>query len=196
MTDPTAETLEASRLIQRAVKLGADDAFVLGLSGFATFYVLGDVEGGAAYLERARWLNPNLALLWGGSGLINVYLGLPDLGIEQILHAMRLSPFDHSMGFWQQAIALGHFCADRDDDTVLWATNSLRDWGYNRNTLILLAASYATQGHTDEAQKAVARLRSVDPSSSLSNLPELELFRRAKDRERLVEGLRLAGLPE
>jgi TolB-like protein/class 3 adenylate cyclase len=196
MTDPAAETIEAGRLIQTAFKLGSDDAFVLGVSGFATFYVLGDVEGGAAYLERARSLNPNLAILWGASGLINTYLGLPDIGIEQLSHAMRLSPFDHSMGFWQQATALGQFCAGRDDDAVLWATNSLRDWGYNRNTLIVLAASCAMRGHTEEAQKAVTCLRSVDPGSRLSNLPELELFRRAKDRERLVEGLRLAGLPE
>jgi TolB-like protein len=74
MVDAAQETAEAYRLVQMAVKLGADDAFVLGLSGFATFYVFGDVEGGAVYIERARSLNPNLAILWGGAGLINVCL--------------------------------------------------------------------------------------------------------------------------
>ena len=73
-TDLAWETEETRRLIQRATTLGWDDAFVLGLCGFQTFYVLGDVEGGAALLERARILNPNLAILWGGAGLIN---GLP-----------------------------------------------------------------------------------------------------------------------
>jgi hypothetical protein len=32
VTDPAVETVETSRLIQRAIKLGTDDVFVLGLS--------------------------------------------------------------------------------------------------------------------------------------------------------------------
>ena len=143
VTDPAVETVETSRLIQRAIKLGTDDAFVLGLSGFQTFYVLGDVKGGAALLERARALNPNLAILWGGSGLINVCLGQSDIGIKQIEHA-----------------------------------------------------SHAFLGNADEAQKAVAHLQSVEPGWRLSNLPDLRLVRQAQDRERFVEGLRRAGLPE
>jgi adenylate cyclase len=196
VTDPTAETAETSRLIQKAIKLGADDAFVLGLSGFQTFYVLGDVEGGAVLLERARSLNPNLAILWGGSGLINVCLGQPDVGIKQIEHAMRLSPLDPSMGLWQNGIALGQFHAGRYEDAVLSATMSLRNMGFINNTLTILAASQAFLGNADEARKAVADLQSVAPSWRLSNLPDLRLIRRAHDREKFVEGLRLAGLPE
>jgi TolB-like protein/class 3 adenylate cyclase len=196
VTDPTAETAETSRLIQKAIKLGADDAFVLGLSGFQTFYVLGDVEGGAALLERARALNPNLAILWGGSGLINVCLGQSDIGIKQIEHAMRLSPLDPSMGLWQNGIALGQFQAGRYEDAVLSATMSLRNVGFINNTLTILAASQAFLGNADEARKAVAHLQSVAPSWRLSNLPDLRLIRRAHDREKFVEGLRLAGLPE
>ena len=59
-------------------------------------------------MERARSLDPNLAILWGGAGLISVCPGQPDVGIKQIEHAMRLSPLDPSMGLWQQGIALGH----------------------------------------------------------------------------------------
>jgi TolB-like protein len=114
MTDLAAETAEANRLVQRALKLGPDDAFVLGLSAFATFYLFGDVEGGAVLMERARSLNPNLAILWGGSGLINVCLGQSDVGIKQLAHAMRLSPLDPSMGLWEHGIALAHFqCGTR-----------------------------------------------------------------------------------
>lgn len=194
--DPTAETAETGRLIQRAVKLGADDAFVLGLSGFQTFYVLGDVEGGAALIERARALNPNLAILWGGLGLISVCLGQPAIGIKQIEHAIRLSPLDPSMGLWQNGIGLGQFYEGRYEDAVLSATMSLRNMGFINNTLTTLAASQALLGNADEARKAVAHLQSVAPSWRLSNLPDLRLIRRAQDREKFVEGLRLAGLPE
>jgi TolB-like protein/class 3 adenylate cyclase len=195
MDDSVAETAEAQRMVDSAIRLGNDDAFVLGLSAFATFYVLGDVEGGAILMERARALNPNLAILWGGIGLINVLLGHHDIGIDQISHAMRLSPLDPSMGIWEHGIALGHFYAGRYEAAIRWATMSLRDVGRFGNTLGTLAASYAFIGNSEEAQKAIALLRVTHPSWSLSNLPDLRLVRRAEDRERQLEGLRLAGLP-
>ena len=197
MSDPTVETVEADRLVQRAVKLGADDAFVFGLSAFATFYLFGDLEGGAVHMERARALNPNLAILWGGSGFINVCLGQLDMGIAQIEHAIRLSPLDPSMGLWEHGIALGHFCAGRDEDAVSWSTMALRDMGYDGgNTLAVLAASFAFLGHMEEGQNAIERLRIVAPDWRLSNLPDLRNIRRTQDRKRFLEGLRLAGLPE
>jgi tetratricopeptide (TPR) repeat protein len=196
VTDPARETLETSRLIQTAVRLGTDDAFVLGLSGFQTFYVLGDVEGGAALLDRARSLNPNLAILWGGAGLINVCLGHPDEGIKQIEYAMRLSPLDPSLGLWQQGIALGHFYTERDEEAVRWSTMSLRDGGFVSNTLATLAAAHAFLGHTAEVRQFLAQLQSAEPTWRVSNLPDLRLVRRARDRERFRDGLRRAGLPE
>jgi TolB-like protein/class 3 adenylate cyclase/tetratricopeptide (TPR) repeat protein len=195
VTDPAAETAETNRLIQRAIKLGTDDAFVLGLSGFQTFYVLGDVEGGAALIERARALNSNLAILWGGAGLINVCLGQAEIGIAQLAHAMRLSPLDPSMALWHQGIALGHFYEGRDDEAVLSATIALREGGH-LITAAILAASHAFLGHIDEAKKAVAYLQSIAPNWRLSNLPDLRLARREKDRARYIEGLRRAGMPE
>jgi len=195
-TNHEAEIEETSRLAQSAIKLGADDAFALGASGFAIFYVTEDVESGAHYVERALSVNPNLAIAWGGAGLINICLGQSDKGTRQIEHAMRLSPLDPSMGLWQSGIALAHFNAGRDAEAVSWATMSLRSIGYVKNTLAILAASQAFLGRTEDAARTVAQLRSVDPRYRLSDIPDLNLSRRAQDRERFIEGLRLAGLPE
>jgi TolB-like protein/class 3 adenylate cyclase len=196
MSNHQAEIEETSRLAQSAIRLGPDDAFVLGLSGFAIFFVLGDVESGADYIERACALNPNLAILWGGAGLTSISLGHSDKGARQIEHAMRLSPLDPSMGLWQSSLAYARFYEGRYEEAVSWAMMSLRSLGYARPTLAILAASQAFSGHTEDAAKAIARLRTVDPSYRLSAVPDLKLARRAQDRERLIEGLRLAGLPD
>ena len=37
--------------------------------------VTGDLDGGLELIKRARALNPNLAILWGGSGFIEICLG-------------------------------------------------------------------------------------------------------------------------
>ena len=110
---------------------------------------------------------------------------------------MRLSPFDPSMSLWEHGIGMAHFLAGRDREAILWATKSLREIGQeNANTLALLAASHAFLGDTEEADKAIVRLRRVRPDWRISYLPDLRAVRRPEHQQRYIEGLRRAGLPE
>src|SRR6266702_549047 len=52
---------EAVRLAQRAIELGKDDALALGCGGWTLAHVASDLDAGAAFIERALVLNPNLA---------------------------------------------------------------------------------------------------------------------------------------
>lgn len=197
MTEPAKEIAEGMKLVETSIRLAPDDAWVLGLAGFQTYFLGNDLDGGLELLQRARALNPNLAILWGGIGFLEICLGNLDVGIEQIEHAMRLSPLDASMSLWEHGIAMAHFAAGRDAEAVLWATKALRNIGYeNPNTLVLLAGSHAFLGNTDEAEKAVARLRRARPDWRVSHLPDLRTVRRTEHQQRYVEGLRRAGLPE
>jgi hypothetical protein len=54
---------EAARLARRAVDLSADDAVALPGGGYALAFVVHDLDGGAAFIDRALAVNPNLA--WG-----------------------------------------------------------------------------------------------------------------------------------
>ena len=58
------------------------------------------------------------------------------------------------------------------------------------------AVANALAGNLDEARKIVAHLRQIDPQTSILHLKELFPYRRPEDMERMIEGLRLAGLPE
>jgi tetratricopeptide (TPR) repeat protein len=185
------------KLVETSIRLAPDDAWVLGLAGFQTYFLSNDLEGGLELIQRARALNPNLAILWGGTGFLEICLGNLEAGIEQIARAMRLSPFDPSMSLWEHGIAMAQFAAGRDAEAVLWATKALRDIGYeNPNTLAILAASHAFLGNTEEAERAIARLRRARPDWRVSYLPDLRTVRRTEHQGRYVEGLRRAGLPE
>ena len=65
ISDTANEIAEVTRLAQRAVELGKDDAIVLAASGIALAYVVRDLEVGAALIDRALVLNSNLAEAWG-----------------------------------------------------------------------------------------------------------------------------------
>jgi adenylate cyclase len=60
----------------------------------------------------------------------------------------------------------------------------------------VLAAGYAFSERQEQAQKAMMRVRVLDPALRLSNLNESVPFRRQEDSGLLAEGLRQAGLPE
>ena len=58
------------------------------------------------------------------------------------------------------------------------------------------AASNALAGRPAEAQKALVRLRELDPTLRVSNVKDWAAFHRPEDLAKLEEGLRKAGLPE
>jgi hypothetical protein len=63
--------------------------------------------------------------------------------------------------------------------------------------LHIVVAGNVLAGRLEQAQKALARLRELDPALCVSNLKDrLGPYRRAEDLARYEEGLRKAGLPE
>ena len=63
--------------------------------------------------------------------------------------------------------------------------------------LRLAAASNAMAGRPEQAHKAMARLRQLNPALRVSNLKDvLGPYQHAEDLVRYGEGLRRAGLPE
>jgi TolB-like protein/two-component SAPR family response regulator len=197
MADRAAETAEAGRLARRAVSLGRNDAVALCYGGFVLGYVAGELEDGAAFVERARSLNANLAAAWGYSGWMRACFGEPEVAIAHTATAMRLSPLDPRTFAWCHYVALAHFCAGRYDDAAAWEERALRDQPTFASAMRTAAASHALAGRAAAAQAAMARLRQFHPSLRVANLGDaMPPFRRADDAARYVDGLRRAGLPE
>src|SRR4030095_16235982 len=92
MVDRSQETAEAERLARRAIELGRDDAVALSYGGHTLGYVVGDLDDGAAFVERALVLNSNLAAAWASSGWIRMCFGAPDIAVDHEGAAMRSGP--------------------------------------------------------------------------------------------------------
>jgi len=196
MADRAREVLEAERYARRATELGKEDAVALAAGGYALAFVVGDLDDGAAFLDRAILLNPNLVMAWHSLGWVKVFLGEPEAAIKNLAHAMRLSPLD-SLNYRALAgTAYGHFFSGRYDEACSWADRSFRERATYRPALRVSAASHALAGRGQEAQKAMSVLQELDPALRLSNLKNLLPLRRPEDFSRWMEGLRKAGLHE
>ena len=196
IVDPAREIAEAEGLGRRAVELGPDDAVALSGGGYALVFVAHDLDDGPDFIERALALNPNLAWALFSSGWTKAFLGDPEGAIAQLTHAIQLSPLDPHGFRAKGGIAFAHFLAGRYGEAITWAEAALRQRPTYLASIRELAAANALAGRLPEAQKAMARLRQLDPARRVSTVKDWIPLRRPDDLKRLEEGLRLAGLPE
>jgi adenylate cyclase len=146
---------EARRLAQRAVELGKDDAIALCAGGFALAFAAGETDRAVIFIDRALALNSNLAMAWFASGWVRVFFGEPEIAIQHLASAMRLSPLDPRLYSMQTGTGFAHFLAGRYEEALSWSEKALRaqpDW---LAAIRLMAASYALGGRVAEAQKAM-----------------------------------------
>ncbi len=197
LADRQEEIAETERLARRAIELDTDDAVALSYGGFALAYVVGELDAGVAFIDRALLLNPNLANAWDVSGWVRVWLGQPEVAIEHLARATRLSPLDPLTNRTRTTIAHAHFFAGRYDEAASWAAMTLREWPDYQTALRMAAASYALAGRLPEARSARERLQKLDPGLRISNLEdELGPYGQRDYVARYAEGLRTAGLPD
>jgi TolB-like protein len=195
-TDQASDVVEAERLARRAIELGWDDALALCTGGAALAYMLGEVETGITFLDRALALDPNLAMAWIGSGWARTRLGEPEIAIEHFARAIQLSPLDPLISNVRSGIAFAEFFCGRYDEASAGASLVLNARPNDGPALRIAAASHALAGRLSEARKAMERLRQMYPSLTISNLGKQSPLLRQEDRARWAEGMRRAGLPE
>jgi adenylate cyclase len=195
-TDNAGDKAETTRLAARVRDIGRADALALSFSGFALAKVVGDLDAGAALIDQALALTPNLAAAHAHSGYVRVWLGEPDKAMDHLQRAMRLSPVDPLMFLMQSAMAMAHFIAGRDEEAFAWAEKSSQRNPFLLAASWIAASSAANLGRSADVEKYLARMRQIDPDVSISALQTRTNLRRPQDRARLMDSLRKIGLPE
>jgi TolB-like protein len=193
--DPAKEAAEAARLARRAVELGMDDALALAWAGYCLAECVGELQAGAALLDRAIELNPNLAGAWAGSGWVNIWLGQHDIAVGHILRALRLTPVGPIKPGFESAMAHAHFFSGRYDGALYWAMKAAQHPRFTFSKQ-LIAASYALAGRQREARQAMTEFLRAHPTRRISGIRNRIKLSRPEDYARLIEGMRKAGMPE
>ena len=194
-TDPDNERCETERLAREAIRLGRDDAFSLCHAGLALAQVVGELNEGAALIERALALNPNLAGSWNMGGWVRLWLNQPDAAIDHFARAMRLSPLDFGFHAAETGTAFAHIRAGRYEEASLWAERASRGQPRSADAAQAVALSSALVGNMEKAKDAIRRLLEVAPNRRISTAivsRNLSPERHA----RLTDLLRRAGMPE
>jgi TolB-like protein/class 3 adenylate cyclase/Tfp pilus assembly protein PilF len=162
------EVAETERLAIKAAEFGRDDAVVLANAGFALSDVLGLIEDGDAMIDRALDLNPNLAWVYLYSSWAKASLGQPEIALERIERALRLSPNDPLTASFHAAKAWAELFAGRFAEAYSSAETAIRQRpGFLLYTCIA-AVSAALAGQADDAHRIVGVMLRADPAMKMS----------------------------
>jgi TolB-like protein len=192
----TFDVKEISRLVDLAADIGKEDPVALCWAGHVHAYFFKDVERALLLVDHALELDVNLAVAWQRSGWVRGYAGDSDGAIESLNRAMRLNPLDPRVFLTYSAMAFAHFIAGRDADASGWAATALRVKPNWLPALRVVIASNAMRGQADEARRALSLYSRIDPQVSIARICEFYPLRRDVDRQRLILGMRKAGVPE
>jgi TolB-like protein/class 3 adenylate cyclase/Tfp pilus assembly protein PilF len=154
---------------------------------------------GIAECERALALNPNLAAARAQIGLAKLFDGHPEETEGHALEALRISPHDTEAGVWVAYIALAKLYLG-DNEEALGLFRRAKELNPNYATgRSNMAAALVELGRLDEARAEVQAGLALNPGFTIrryragaqSDNPTF-----LKGRERIIEDLRKAGVPE
>jgi TolB-like protein/class 3 adenylate cyclase len=185
---PEADHREAIDLARQALQVAGNDPGILANTALVLAHFGEDIGAMIGLVDRALALNPSFARGWFVSGILKLWAGQPDLAIEHVETALRLSPRER-MGTPLGVIGMAHFFKHRFDQAAAKLLLSIQDNPGVPYSYGFLAACYAHMGRLDEARAIIARLQVVTPQVIPSDLT----LRNPEDRELFLSGLRLAA---
>jgi DNA-binding SARP family transcriptional activator len=194
--DPSAATLRARQLAERAVTLDPGDARALSLVGHVRAFLDRRPEEARALHERALSLNPGLPLAWCYSGLAQCYLGLHEEAIEQISRAQTLSPHDPHAFFFDMALMMPYLLRGEFEKALSSGRRAMELNPSFTSTYKGYLATLGQLGREREAARVMARLLELEPGFCVRSALERSPMTRLIDQNLYAEGLRRAGLPE
>jgi TolB-like protein/class 3 adenylate cyclase len=196
--DRAARLAAAEAAASKALSLAPDHAAAHWSMGAVKNFTNHASEAIAEF-ERALVLDRNNAVAHGHIGLAKIFFGRAEETEAHIQEALRLSPRDRLAYTWAVFAGMAKLHLGKDEEAAAWLRRSIE---FNRNystAHFYLAASLAQRGKLDDARAVAAVGFTLDPTFTIrrfrdSGSSDNPVY--LAGRERAIEGLRKAGIPE
>jgi adenylate cyclase len=183
---------KATELTQKALSLNdslADAHSALGV----LYWWSGRYEEGIAEAERGVELNPNSGQVYFNLGFILRMAGKPKEAIPVIQKALRLEPMAPDP--YVRQLALDYFQAGDCKEALAACDKGLKRQPDNLISRVIMTAVYGACGREAEARKEAAEVLRINPQFTVELFMGNTPYKNPSDRDRVVQGLRKAGLP-
>ncbi len=186
---PTQALQRSEDLALKALSIDESNADAYALLGFVYTY-FERYDRAIKNLNLAIQLNPNDASSLKVRGQALIWSGRVDDAIHSLETAFRFDPNQTPGAF--MFLGIGYYLKDQYTKAI-----DVLEEGLSRNpdwpgTHIILAAAYAQSDRANDAEREAQEVLRRDPFFEVDNYGTV--FRNQADREKIVQGLRKAGL--
>ncbi|OKO87547.1 adenylate cyclase [Bradyrhizobium sp. NAS80.1] len=196
--DFQARLTAAETALTKALSLAPQHALAYMFLGIVLF-MSNRAEQGIAECEHASALNRNLAEAHATIGAAKIFVGQAAETEACVREALRLSPRDEAVHRWMSYVGGAKLHLGFDNEAVSWLRQSLKANPNYPFAHLQLAAALAQLGKLEESRTTAKAGLSLDPGFTIRRLKAItfsdNLVFQAGGR-RLIEGLRMAGVPE
>ena len=190
--DLASEVSEARRFAARALELDAMDPFVNFVMG-RTYWLVGDLDGGLPWLERATALSPNYAQGIYARAWTETLAGRAEDGRGHVDLAMRLSPLDPLYYGMLGTRAFSHAVLEEDTQAAYWAERAARAPGAHVLIAMIASAMHAIAGDEAASSAWAANVRERNPALTREDFFRSFPMKTATARARVAEALARRG---
>ena len=192
-TDNTIERI--TTLTRKAIEL--DDSLAMSHTTLAfAFQLEGKYEEAIAASNEAVARQPNDADAHAYRGFVLAFAGHPELSLEPINQAIRLSPQFISSPFRNIRSGIMLLAQDYQGAAQSFEENIERHGPIGPPGLSWAAATYWALDRHEDAARVVAQLKTQFPAFGTANWNYFKLIKSPDDRERIQGLMRAAGVPE
>ena len=176
--------------------IALDPTMSIGHAALAIALVhLGRHDEAMAEADLAVSLDSNSAWALGYQGYARTFGGRPREAIEPIKTAMRLSPFDPQMSFWQHFLGRAYYWMGDYQEALVVARQVCQTYPNFGPAYRTLVAALGQTGQADEAQRVTAEAAErFGDDFRMRFRGRRAAENRPEDHERLIEGWRKAGV--
>ena len=190
-----AESLKHSLdLLKKAIAMDNKNASFHSLLGWLFILKERRYDKAIAECKEAIALAPNSASAQVFMGIILTFAGRPEEGIRHLEQGLRLDPIPP--GWYYRNLGMAYFTARRYENAIVACKKALKRAPNDLLTHAILASAYSWAGREEEARAQAAEVLRIDPEFCLEKRAKIIKLKNQPDRERFLEGLRKADLPE
>ena len=196
--DQAGDAARAETLADTALALQPDDTLAHNAKAMV-FFIKRQWKAAISQAAAALADDPSNASAHANSSFWNMFLGHSEDGFVGVETALRLSPRDPEVHSWQFYMCHLHTHLAQWEQAIEWCGKSIASGDTSMFPYVDLAAANAWAGHDKEAKEAVAELRKLYPDFTVqtwAGIPWSDDPTFKAQYQRIVEGLRKAGLPE
>ena len=196
--DRAARLAAAEAVATKAVSLAPENAVAHLCLGLVQIHT-NRASQGVRECERALELNRNLANAHAQIGAAKLRLGRAEDTEAHVQEALRLSPHDTLLYGWCTIAGVAKLYLDKEDEAVAWLRRSTETNTNFSSSHFGLAAALAHLGRLTEARSEARAGLSINPTFNISRMRasgSSDNPTAVAGRERIIDGLRKAGVPE